>query len=120
MFVVLEPQSGDETTDLHGDTYSAKEVEKACANFNTHSMKANLYHMVETEHAVIEQSFITPAPFTTEDGRVIKAGTWLQWWHFPEGNPESDLLWDAVKAGDITGVSIGARAAFEEIQDGES
>ncbi len=32
LFVVLEPDA----VDLHGDTYSAIEVEKACHNFNSY------------------------------------------------------------------------------------
>ena len=111
LFVVLEP----DVVDLHGDTYTAEEVEKACANFNTHCMKANLFHKVETENAVIEQSFITPAGFTTDDGREIKKGTWLTWFHFPEGNEISDALWEGVKDGSINGVSIQCRAVVEEL-----
>lgn len=112
LFVVLEP----DVVDLHGDTYTAEEVEKACNNFNEHCNKANLFHRVETEKAVISQSFITPASFTTDDGREIKKGTWLQWWHFPEGDETSNQIWQLVKSGDINGVSIGAVATVEEIE----
>lgn len=111
LFVVLEP----ETVDLHGDIYSAEEVEKACINFNTHCNKANLFHQVQIETAKIEQSFISPSDFMLDDGRMIKKGTWLQWFHFPEGNDESDKLWKQVKSGDICGVSIGCRASVEEL-----
>lgn len=112
MFVVLIPDE----VDLHGDTYSAEEVEKACNNFNTTSMKANLFHKVETEDAKIVQSFINPADFTTDDGREIKKGAWLQWWSFPE-TEIGEKIWKAVKAGDITGVSIGAMATVETLDD---
>lgn len=111
LFVVLEP----ETVDLHGDIYSADEVEKACINFNTHCNKANLFHQVQIETAKIEQSFIAPSDFTLDDGRLIKKGTWLQWWYFPEENSESEKLWKQVKSGDICGVSIGCRASVEEL-----
>lgn len=117
MFVALEPQEGEETTDLHGDTYTLDEVEKACISFNTHCMKANIFHKIETEKAVIEQSFITPSSFTLDNGKEIKKGTWLQWWHFPEGDTTSDMLWKAVKDGKITGISIGARAKTEKLDD---
>lgn len=112
MFVVLSPDE----IDIHGDTYSAEEVEKACNNFNTTSMKANLFHKVETEDAKIVQSFINPADFTTDDGREIKKGAWLQWWSFPE-TEIGEKIWKAVKAGDITGVSIGAMATVETLDD---
>lgn len=112
MFVVLSPDE----VDLHGDTYSAEEVEKACNNFNTTSMKANLFHKIETEDAKIVQSFINPADFTTDAGREIKKGAWLQWWSFPE-TEVGEEIWKAVKAGDITGISIGARATVEALDD---
>lgn len=112
LFVVLEP----DTVDLHGDIYSADEIEKACINFNTHCMKANLFHQVQIETAKIEQSFISPSDFTLDDGRLIKKGTWLQWFYFPEGDEESEQLWKAVKSGEICGVSIGCRAMVEELE----
>lgn len=111
LFVVLEP----DTVDLHGDIYSAEEVEKACINFNTHCNKANLFHQVQIETTKIEQSFISPSDFMLDDGRMIKKGTWLQWFYFPEGNVDSDKLWKQVKSGDICGVSIGCRASVEEL-----
>lgn len=114
LFVVLEPQDGDTTDDLHGDTYTAEEVEKACNNFNTHCNTANIFHQVETEEAQIVQSFITPASFELDDGRVIKKGAWLQWFYFPETDT-GDALWEGVKSGDINGVSINALATVEDL-----
>lgn len=113
LFVVLEP----DVVDLHGDIYTAEEVEKACNNFNTFCNKANIFHAVETEAAKIVQSYISPATFTLDDGREITKGTWLQWYHFPEGDETSDLLWKAVKSGEISGVSIGAKATVEKLDD---
>jgi cation transport regulator ChaB len=113
MFVVLEP----DVVDAHGDTYSADEVEKACISFNTHCNKANLFHRVQTEAFKIEQSFIVPSTFTTDDGREIKKGTWAIWTHFPEDDANSELLWKMVKDGEVQGVSIGATAKIEELED---
>lgn len=113
LFVVLEP----DVVDLHGDTYSAEEVEKACNNFNVFCNKANIFHAVETEAAKIVQSYISPADFTLDTGVEIKKGTWLQWYHFPVGDETSDLLWEGVKSGEINGVSIGARALVEKLDD---
>lgn len=112
LFVVLSPDE----VDLHGDTYSAEEVEKACNNFNTACMKANLFHKIETEDAKIVQSFINPANFTTDDGREIKKGTWLQWMYFPE-TEVGEQIWKSVKVGDINGVSIGAMAMVENLDE---
>ncbi|MNF36764.1 hypothetical protein D3C85_607380 [compost metagenome] len=111
LFVVLEP----DVVDLHGDTYSAEEVEKACNNFNVFCNKANIFHAVETESAKIVQSYISPADFTLDTGVEITKGTWLQWYHFPEGDETSDALWEGVKSGDISGVSIGAKALVENL-----
>jgi hypothetical protein len=112
LFVVLEP----DVVDLHGDTYSAEEVEKACHSFNKHCQTANLFHRVTTKDADIVQSYITLAPITLEGGRTIQKGTWLQWWHFPEDNANAELMWKGVKSGEINGVSIGAMAHVEELQ----
>lgn len=111
LFVVLEP----DVVDLHGDTYSEVEVEKACRSFNNHCNVANLFHQVETESANIEQSFISPAEFTLDNGVTVKKGTWLQWWHFPTGDDVAESLWQGVKDGTFNGVSIGARATVEDI-----
>lgn len=111
LFVAMSPDEYD----AHGDITSAEVIEKACHNFNQHCMKANLFHRVETENAVIVESYINRSPFTLEDGREVKKGAWLQMWHFPEGNDTSDTLWNLVKSGEINGISIQARGAVEEI-----
>ena len=116
LFVVLEP----DVVDLHGDTYSAVEVEKACSSFNLHCQKANLFHRVETEDAIVEQSYTAPADITLETlngEKIIKKGTWLQQWYFPEGNEASDALWGMVKSGEISGISIGAYAKVEKLNE---
>lgn len=109
MFVVLAPDE----VDLHGDTYNEEEVEKACHSFSLHCNKANLFHRVETEHAKIVQNFINPSDFQLDDGRMIKKGSWLQVWYFPETDMGKEI-WKAVKDGTIDGVSIGATAKVEK------
>ena len=114
LFVVLAPDE----VDLHGDVYSADEVEKACHSFNVHCQKANLFHRVETEDAIVEQSYTAPVDIkldTLDGEKLIKKGTWLQQWYFPEGNTASDVMWEMVKSGDISGVSIGAYAKAEKL-----
>lgn len=111
MFVVLEPNKYD----LHNDIYSEEEVWKACNNFNQHCMKANLFHLVETEDMEFVQSFINPADFTLEDGREIKKGAWLTWTYFPE-TEAGDVLWKSVQSGECNGLSIQCRALVEELE----
>ncbi len=116
LFVVLAPDE----VDLHGDIYSTDEVEKACRSFNLHCQKANLFHRVETQDAEVEQSYTAPTDLkleTPEGEKFIKKGTWLQQWHFPAGNEVSDKLWSMVKSGEIDGVSIGAMAKVENLDD---
>lgn len=115
LFVVLEPQDGDTTTDLHLDTYTALEVEKACHSFSEHCNKANLFHLVETEEAKIVENYIAPAEFNL-DGEIIKKGTWLQTWYFPE-TEVGELLWQGVKSGEYCGISVQCRATTEVIND---
>ncbi|WOZ57473.1 XkdF-like serine protease domain-containing protein [Pseudomonas phage vB_PseuGesM_254] len=112
LFVVLEP----DTVDLHGDIYDAVEVEKACNNFNTFCRTANIFHQIETQEANIVQSYIAPVDFQLDNGVDVKKGTWLQWWHFPEGSETSDLMWSGVQSGEFNGVSIGAKATVEDIE----
>jgi hypothetical protein len=114
LFVVLAPQEGDTTDDLHGDTYTEEEIEKACNNFNTHCGTANIFHQVQTQEVDIVQSFIAPASFTLDNGVEVKKGTWLQWFYFPE-TEVGDALWEGVKSGDINGVSINAMATVEDL-----
>lgn len=115
LFVVLEPQEGDTTTDLHQDTYTEVEVAKACRNFNQHCNKANLFHKVETQDAEIIESYILPADINL-DGEIVKAGSWIQKWYFPE-TEIGEILWQGVKDGTFNGVSIQARANTEKLEE---
>lgn len=115
MFVALAPNEVDE----HGDMNTEEAVEKACISFNTMCNKANLFHRIDTQHVIIEQSYITPVGFTTDSGIEVKKGSWLQWLHFPNDNPNSELLWKMVKDGDIQGISVGATAVFTEIKEND-
>lgn len=112
MFVVLAPDE----VDAHGDTYSEQEIEKACHSFSLHCNKANLFHRIETENANVVQNFTAPSDFSLDDGREIKKGTWLQMWYFPE-TEEGEMIWKAVKDGQINGVSVGCRATVEELDE---
>ena len=109
LFVVLAPDE----VDAHGDTYSAKEIEKAMQNFNRHCMKANLFHMVETQDAEIIQSYTTPVDMYIGDKLVTK-GSWVQEWYFPE-TETGEMIWQSVLNEEITGVSVGCVANVEEI-----
>lgn len=110
LFVVLAPDE----VDAHGDTYSAKEIEKGMQNFNKHCMKANLFHMVETQEAEIVQSYTTPVDMYIGE-KFITKGTWVQEWHFPE-TEVGEQLWKSVVSGEVNSVSIGCTANVEELE----
>ena len=110
LFVVLAPDE----VDAHGDTYSAKEIEKGMQSFNKHCMKANLFHMVETQEAEIVQSYTTPVDMYIGD-KFITKGTWLTEWYFPE-TEFGEKLWQAALSGEINSVSIGCTANVEGLE----
>lgn len=118
LFVVLEPQdSVDDVTDLHGDYYTEADVWEACNSFNNHCMKANLFHMFETEEMKFVQSFVSLNEINLErngEVEVIKAGSWLAWVQFPE-TEVGDYLWKGVKDGSFNGLSIQANALTSEL-----
>lgn len=106
-FLVLAPDE----VDLQGDTYSADEVRKACHNFNQHCMTANLLHLVETDTFDIVESYISPVDMIINDV-VIKAGSWMSVLQI-----YSDEIWSEIKDGNLTGVSIGATANTEYLDE---
>jgi len=110
LFVVLSPDE----VDAHGDVYSEAEVEKGCISYNTHCMKASMFHQVDVskEKALVEQSFVNPTDFAVDDGRTIKKGAWLQWWHFPDED-----MWAQVEKGVFTGVSVECVARVEDLSN---
>ena len=103
----------DEHFDLHGDTYTALEVEKACNNYNRHCMKANLAHMfmVEDDVAYVAQSYTVPVDIQLDD-TFIRKGSWLQTWQFTD-----DEIWKGVKEGKWNGLSIQCLASVEELSN---
>ena len=110
LFVAMVPDEPD----AHGAVTSLAEVEKAMKNFNTHCMKANLFHMIETQEAEIVQSYTTPVDMYIGDEFIVK-GTWLTEWYFPE-TEVGEMLWQEILKGNINGISIGARGIVEDIE----
>lgn len=104
---VLVPVLEPETTDAQGDIYSAEEIRHAAHHYMETSRKIKLMHRGEAfdENDVqIIESYVSLVDFQVGE-RVVKLGTWLialRVW--------SDRLWAAIKAGELTGVSIGGLA----------
>lgn len=103
-------------TDLHGDYTSAEEVRKAKESFNQELTKArqlsNLYHIVGTDSFDVIESYLAPTDFVLED-KFVKKGTWLVTLQIHD----TDTLWPLIKSGEINGVSIGALARVENLEE---
>lgn len=110
-FLVLSPDE----VDLHGDIYDAVEVRKACHNFNIHCRKANLLHLFETDSFSIVESYISPVDMQMGE-TVIKAGSWLAVIQVSD-TEEGSLVWQDIKNGTLTGVSIGGVANAEILDE---
>lgn len=106
-FVVMVPNE----VDAHGDITSEDEVRKACHNFNKYSMQANLFHLTKTSTFEFAESYIAPVDMVIGDKLVTK-GTWVCAIQCLD-----DGLWELIKSGDICGVSIGALASIEQLEE---
>jgi hypothetical protein len=104
--IVLEP----DTVDLQGDVVTADTIRKAAHDYMEHSGAIGLQHEeIITGKAKILETFIAPVDFDV-GGRVIRKGSWVMCQRIVD-----DGLWKAVKAGDITGFSIGGRGTREPV-----
>lgn len=107
LYVVLAP----ETPDAHGDIYSEEEVEKAAHSFMLHCQRSNLLHKSNTTAFSCVESYVLP--FDTEfKGFSLKSGTWLM-----KIKVHNSILWDFVKEGKFSGLSIGAMATVEDLDN---
>lgn len=103
--VVLEP----ETVDAQNDIYSADEIRSAAHRFLEEFGNVGLMHRGYVNDKVkILESYLAPAAFEV-GGVQVKKGTWLLAVHVLD-----DELWSQVKAGELTGLSIGGSARRQE------
>ena len=106
-YVAMLPDS----TDLAGDFTSAEEVRKAKESFNKSEQRANLFHMSMTDTFAVIESYLAPADMILNNQAVLK-GTWLMTHQIHDSD-----LWELVKSGDINGISIGAEATVETLEE---
>lgn len=106
-FVVMVP----DVPDAHGDITSMEEVRKACFNFNKSAMQPNLFHVAKTDTFEFLESYVTPVDMMIEDKFVTK-GSWLT-----TIQSLDDDLWEMIESGQIAGVSIGASALVEVLDE---
>lgn len=100
-----------EGVDLHGDLVTAQEVQKAHASFSKSAMKANLFHMMMTDTFSVLESYLAPVDMVLSE-HFVKKGTWLMTLQVND-----DDVWQLIKSGEINGISIGALANVEDIED---
>lgn len=99
--IVLEP----ERVDAQQDIYSAVEVRDAAHHFMEEYRNLGLMHReILGEQVKILESYLAPADFEV-DGTSIKKGTWLL-----AVRVVDEELWGQIKAGELTGFSIGGSA----------
>ena len=93
--------------DAHGDWLSQDTIRKACTNFNVNlekgHLKANLFHLKETDKFTILKSWINEVDSVIGDTQIPE-GTWLVKVQY--NDPK---LWEQKKSGIIQGVSIGGK-----------
>jgi DNA adenine methylase len=124
--IVLEPNDGDDGApvdpDSQGDIYSAYEIRRAAHLFMEQYRNLGLMHrrIVPSTKLRILESYIAPVEFAVRsDGEVVgtadikpdekvqivRRGTWLLAMRVVD-----DQLWRSIKAGKLTGLSIGGSA----------
>lgn len=117
--LVLEPNDGTAGAPLNPDTqddiYSADEIRTTAhgwmENFGHVDLQHNWQALGKSEVSILE-SYLAPVDFQLGDNKVLK-GTWMLGLRV-----KNDILWDAIKAGEIGAYSVGGTAQRVPV-DGE-
>ena len=106
---VLGVALAPETEDSQGDVYSAEEVRTAAHGFMERGGDLFLMHKhpLSPAEAKVIETYLAPVDFEL-GGRSVKKGTWLI-----ALRVLSDELWGAIRAGELTGLSIAGSARTE-------
>lgn len=105
-YVAMQPG-----VDLHGDQTDAEEIRKAKENFNKSAQRANLFHMVMTDTFEVIESYLAPVDMIINE-HFVEKGAWLMTLQVYD-----DSLWEMIKSGSINGISIGALANVQDVED---
>jgi DNA adenine methylase len=110
--VVLEP----DVVDAQNDRYSKEEVRRACHRFAEFYLNAGLMHReLANGRIVILENYLAPCDFMAENGDRVKEGTWLQGRGYRD-----DEIWQKIKNGELTGLSIGGSAIRKPTESTEN
>lgn len=108
--IVLEPLKEMGSNDVQDDTYSAKEVRKACHLFMADFGNMGLQHKLSVNGKVkVLENWIATDDCTV-GGQSVTKGTWLMGVRVVD-----DDIWNAIKEGKLTGFSIGGYAKREPL-----
>ncbi|MDO8945364.1 MAG: XkdF-like putative serine protease domain-containing protein [Desulfobacterales bacterium] len=111
--VVLEPNDGVDAPmnpDTQGDVYSAGDIEKAAHKWMSEFLNVGLMHAELAGRRIIPvESFVVPVDMELGEQKIIK-GTWMI-----GAIIEDPEVWKAVKAGQLTGWSMGGFAVREPL-----
>lgn len=107
--IVLEP----EVIDAQGDMILAADIEQAAHGFLARSRTVGDMHRKKAMADVVE-SYIAPVEFQL-GGQTVKKGSWVI-----AVRVHDEELWNAVKAGEYTGFSVGGFGRRIPAQDGAS
>lgn len=100
--IVLEPQDPDCPLDSQGDVYTAETIRRAAHLFMEEYRNIGLQHSgLVNDKVKILETWIQHED-TVIGGQNVKAGSWLM-----AVRVIDDQLWEDVKAGRLTGFSIG-------------
>lgn len=103
--VVLEPLKEMKSKDSQDDTYSAEEVRKACHFYMENYRNIGKQHTeIINGDVLILENWIARSDFV-ENGEKVYKGTWCQGLRICKAE-----LWQDIKDGKITGLSIGGWA----------
>ncbi len=106
--VVLQP----EIVDAQGDIMAKDVIRKAAHKFlaaHNRTTKLGLMHKDFKPRFELFESYITPVDLVIGDSHV-KAGSWILVIHVLDKK-----VWDQVKSGKLTGLSIGGKAKVSKI-----
>ena len=100
--IVLQP----ETRDSQGDIYDEETVRKTAHEYMIKYQAIGLMHKgeVSEKDVSIVESYLSPTTFKVGD-QEVKKGAWIL-----GAKVHSEVLWDEVKKGELTGWSIGGLA----------
>lgn len=105
-YVAMQPG-----VDLHGDFVDVDEIRKAKESFYDSPMRTNLFHMTHTDMFRVIESYCIPCDVELSGHKVLK-GSWLMTLQV-----QNEDLWGMIKEDQINGISIGAMAEVENLDE---